>query len=96
MSYGGIKTWGIEVWGIETWGIEICMGTLADSLPLSPYTKEGDMDCHAKIVPGENCTTRYNFCNQYCTGWYNFGCEKCTGLAKSISGSEKGPLALTS
>ena len=23
-----------------------------------------------------------------------FGCEKCTGLAKSVQGSEKGPLAI--
>ena len=41
----------------------------------------------AKIVPGENCTGRYNFRNQNCTARYNFGCEKCTGLAKSVPGS---------
>ena len=39
--------------------------------------------CHAKIIPGENCTWRYNF-----------DCEKCTDLAKSVPGSEKGPLAI--
>ena len=50
--------------------------------------------CHAKIAPGENCTGRYNFRNQNCTARYNFGCEKCTGLAKSVPGSEKGPLAI--
>ena len=52
--------------------------------------------CHAKIVPGENCTGQYNFCKQNCTAQYNFGCEKCTGLAKSVRGSEKGPLAIYS
>ena len=31
--------------------------------------------CDAKILPGENCTTLYNF-----------RCEKCTGLAKSVLG----------
>ena len=36
--------------------------------------------CHAKIVPGENCTAGYNFCNQNCTGRYNFCCEKCAGV----------------
>ena len=52
--------------------------------------------CHAKIVPGEKCTGRYTFRNQNCTARYNFSCEKCTGLAKSVPGSEKVPLALTS
>ena len=32
--------------------------------------------CHAKIVPGENCTGRYTFRNQNCTARYNFSCEK--------------------
>ena len=49
------------------------------------------MNCHAKIVPGENCTWR---CTQNCTARYNFGCEKCTDLAKSVPGSQKGPLAI--
>ena len=38
--------------------------------------------------------TRDLSCNQYCIGRYNFGCKKCTGLAKSVPGSEKGPLAI--
>ena len=56
--------------------------------------------CHAKIVPGENCTGRYNFRNQNCTAvqfWLRKvyrPCEKFTGLAKSVPGSEKGPLAI--
>ena len=51
-------------------------------------------DCNAKIVPGKNYTARYNFCNQNCAARYSFGCEKCTNLAKSVSGSEKGSLAI--
>ena len=52
--------------------------------------------CHAKIVPGKNCTGRYTFRNQNCTARYNFSCEKCTGLANSVPGREKVPLALRS
>ena len=33
---------------------------------------------------------------QNCTARYNFSCEKCTGLAKSVPGREKVPLALRS
>ena len=43
------------------------------------------VDCHAKIVPGENCTGRYIFGYQICTAPVHFWspkvyrpCQKCT------------------
>ena len=48
----------------------------------------------------KNCTGRIlywavNFRNQNCTARYNFGCEMSNGLAKSVPGMDKGPLAIT-
>ena len=74
----------------------MCIYAIIDRIHISldPMCISKGVACHAKIVPGENCTARYNFRNQNCTGRYNFGCDKCTGLAKSAPGSEKGQLAI--
>ena len=50
---------------------------------------------HAASAQALECAvSRKNCTGRNCTARYNFGCEKCTGLAKSVPGSEKGPLAI--